>query len=528
MAYTSNEFKMQDAAGNSLSVAAAYATAYYNGNLFVIWNPDGSNSQNAGDCNFNQTVFNCATANIDQGDATKSGNWSTTPLAIGYALSDSNMAAVPCGGNLYLFWKQVNTGGVQNQLSAAVFNGSSWSNQQLRLQAQPQNQNTVSLWPPNGGPISVSATALGDDAILVACAPASLGGSSFSSNNQSLFIGCYYIEDINTTDNVWPARSQFFQSSSYFSGVSLNSVQIEWFPLISQTGQLPVWCLAVNTWDGNKPGTSYNFALAVTSNGIVAPQQLSPNTSKGPLALRCDPAGRLSFSTVTNWSQGTGIGTGVVSGATMPTLGNGFTLTPANNLTTSQRVGWVPALAYTLGQPTVTTTQAQYPCYQFLIYSGWDQNLYCQVARYGTIQQTTQISQIAPNNPPNTVPVTQKLVIQGIVDGPIPVPNENISQAGSNSPNGFGDIVYGSSQTSLKGHKTSTTFSVGLKSTGETSKGFGPAWDISFSQGSGSVTESTAETDIQRPWIASSDALSTPVIDPSGVLFCSSMMMEVV
>jgi hypothetical protein len=191
--YNSFEFDVFDSDNHPLTVTSAFGAGYSNGKVFVIWNPDGEGNQDNGHCNLKQAVCDLQAIDVENKGAEQRSSWVTTPLEIQYARTDSTMALVSVENNMFLFWKQVNTNGVQNVLAGAVWNGTSWSSQMITMQCADGQP----LWPRNSEDhIGVSATALNDEYILVACASASKGGTSFDDSKGGVYIGYYRIADM--------------------------------------------------------------------------------------------------------------------------------------------------------------------------------------------------------------------------------------------------------------------------------------------------------------------------------------------
>lgn len=517
MAYNSGEFQIIDSNGSNLQVAAAYGIAAFGNKMYVVYNPDGATNQDNGHCNFQQTVLNLSNVSAEDGSEKKSGAWETSSLAIQYACSDSTMALVPSGSNLYLFWKQVNTNGVVNILAAAVFNGASWSSNQITL----QSMNGANLWPRNSDPIGVCAAALGDDCILVACASVSLGGTGYDDDNSGVYIGCYRTADL--TGTTWAPVWEWLDPKAAY-GIDTRLVSIDWFPIVSTGGTpgqsvSPVWVMGAWVSSTDQSGISVMSFYQFDETGIK--DTIYRSAEHGLLSYRCDPAGRLTFCIVPEFGTSTYLAFGTYSGAQIPSVPfpGGDTMPPRQDIWLSQRPGWAPSVAYPITLPFGDSND-QYPAYLFLVYSCWDQNLYCQISRYGTIQKMETTKSLQPQNG------SVIYAIQGIIDGPIPFPNENVS--GTTVKVWGGEVTYGKALTEQGSHQISSNLTLGFQSEGKTSEGFGPAWSISLSHGSGQVAGSTQELTIESPFVASSWVESGSAINPNGFLCCVEMEVQAI
>ena len=88
------------------------------------------------------------------------------------------------------------------------------------------------------------------------------------------------------------------------------------------------------------------------------------------------------------------------------------------------------------------------------------------------------------NVPMATTANTNIVAVQGIFDGPFPMPHANLARYFT-TVSSFADVRYGTSREETSSRSKSTTVTFGVKSSAETTKGVGPAWDISFEGGFG-------------------------------------------
>ena len=114
-----------------------------------------------------------------------------------------------------------------------------------------------------------------------------------------------------------------------------------------------------------------------------------------------------------------------------------------------------------------------YPVYEFVAYGG--SRLCCQVNRFGTAEVFPKLPQ--PSELKLKQGVEEMVIVAGIVDAPIPIPQVNIADFPfeDSDPN-FGTITYSGSETHSMSHSVSNSFTAGFKTDGQTLKGWGPAW----------------------------------------------------
>jgi hypothetical protein len=140
----------------------------------------------------------------------------------------------------------------------------------------------------------------------------------------------------------------------------------------------------------------------------------------------------------------------------------------------------------------VGATALRYPIYRFMAY-GYPSEAAparCAVQLTGWGEEVSGV-QGSPEPPADT----ERLVLQGIVDGPIPVCEVNtvyVVKNMSNFDTTYNTIRYGTSGTKGASYSVSSSTGWGVKSTGGFSVGAGIAWDISVDS---STTSSFTKSD---------------------------------
>jgi hypothetical protein len=166
--------------------------------------------------------------------------------------------------------------------------------------------------------------------------------------------------------------------------------------------------------------------------------------------------------------------------------------------------------------PPGSTGSPTYPVYQLAFYG---KEVKCQVDYFGYLQ--VECNAVKKSLLPDNI-----FVVKGLIEGPVPLPNENIAgYSFSQGPTNLGTITYGATDSTDTSHQASFAWTVGAQSTGHSSKGVGPAWNISFKSGSGSVTgdANSATSSLQksqRSAINKNGVVGTSVL-PVGNIFAA-------
>ncbi|HEY6765382.1 MAG TPA: hypothetical protein VI386_11465 [Candidatus Sulfotelmatobacter sp.] len=205
----------------------------------------------------------------------------------------------------------------------------------------------------------------------------------------------------------------------------------------------------------------------------------------------------------------------------------------ADKKTTTSDLASAPAVVYVKDASRAYAVQAgaqtgtAYPWYEFLFYSASD-NAYCQVSRYCTTEIFPSFESYTP------VPKrATNMILTGIVDGPVPVPNINIANIPfQETEHTFAEVTYGFNKGGKTEHSVSSSWRFGMKTEGSVTAGFGPAWDISIQGGIGSVNENSVESSLSESKDAATllnDATrgtGKQAILPQGQLFATNVNID--
>jgi hypothetical protein len=399
---------------------------------------------------------------------------------------------------------------------------------------------------PRGAGSDVCATSLGSQAFLLAY-PIDQSGQ------PAVFIGLYYVADQTTTMvatkagsfAAWNARASVVLTTSAIAAMSSNpdgmdmydtgsTVSIVTIPYVTpgsgaSDNQLSLALVGFMTIEmdqnqssGGKTGKFWwpmQFMLPLDEtgaplvSGAPAPQTIwtAGMRPKSNATAVCDPAGRIVCCAASqDWPTENlkELFFGVFQTYTMPPslAPDGF-VTVAPSAANPQP----PALLFVVGAGTPSSattnvtgngqmTPTTYPVYLFAFYAS---STVAQLIDYGAIEVTNNY---ALGNPVSAQGPT--LATFGIIDGPIPVPNQNI--AGwqfESTTNDLGSIAYGNQVNSGIQTAKSWNYNIGFQTSGSiTFKGLGQkagiAWDASFSGGQtrnwGSSTASTLANTLQQ------------------------------
>lgn len=367
----------------------------------------------------------------------------------------------------------------------------------------------------------VSATPIGNNKFIYACAQA----KSSTNVPGGIYLAIYDIGKIDNNTNTWKADWHTYLSAldmQFWTGASGptfnpnvtyanngNNVSIDWFSTVTSGNQLAYY-LAISfvpllpTMQLNQVnGAIIYLPMTVTGDSpndlsvsITVPSKLaciasydSQGNTIFASPIQRDTAGRLRvYNLAGGWA-------GYYNTTQNPIPPTPYlTLTGQVDTFKTSGVSVNPGgfyYTFPVAQPATPVngfTGTQYAVYEFVFYNS------CQVNRFGTLQVFPNYA--SPQTPilkQQANPVTN--VIAGIIDGPIPLPIANYTGYifGGNDKDA-GDIVYGASNTSVTSRNVSNSWTVGFLVSEQFTKGVGPAYDISFDGGMGSVSEKTKET----------------------------------
>jgi hypothetical protein len=482
---------------------------------------------------------------LETGAAAVARNWAAGALTMpgAPALSCSSTPALAgVGDALVLCWNDTNGALMVSQYTVGADNKVGW---QAPLTLVAAGDASAGSFVAAVG-AEVSLVALDKSTFLLACPMVS---AWWGTGAQTLFIGTFNVADLVAGQSHWKARTDIWggpQPAPPFSGGYS-------FPSFGTSIGTDVFTVATKAADPNdpKPGTPTSMlwiTLApgaaelpatllvplervLAADGSVASYRIGYGAAVGWSAPRGtqvtrDPAGRIctavaqpesgkvTVSTYSTWA--------VPSSGTDPLL-------PKVDLTVSTPsiVATKPASAFFTDMTTNIITSGNdkwiaHAVYRFMLYGDASSKQYCQVDRYGTAEVCPNYGSIGLGTPKPPHPADM-MIVQGFVDGPIPVPAVNFANSKfADGPTTFATLVYGHSNTVDKEHSVTNSWTAGFKTEGEATKGVGPAWDISLKGGMGSIktdgtTTSALISQTQRTSV--DGKCPTQSVDPQGTAF---------
>ena len=541
MAYQSGEFSAPGLSG----LGAPPGVGTYGNSLVVIGGTNPGMVQSIFDLSSLSSNQPTNGEPIDTEALTNPKNW--TPgnmnLTDTQGFTYGRCAAITMPDALYGFWHHFLGGsfggmdGSSSDLRAGKFSGT-WGSS-IKLLESDGKTAPVPLLQQSGFPsydlqayADVSATAFGDNLIIFACAQA----TSATNTTGGIYLAIYDTTKIDSDLNTWTADWHTYLSaaqmqvtvgpSNLFSNTGVN-ISIDWFSLVQpKTGNL-VYFLAIsfagqnsNSLNGemmylplnvsanSSGGVNLSIDTSALEVGIMLNVVVSPKSFLATPILR-DPAGRLR---VYNIAGNPWAGSFMTTQMPGPNYDSpGLPWSSEIDQFKTQQSGFNPAVGsffYVFPEAQSTTFDnlpaTEYAVYEFIFY---DQ---CQVNRYGTIEMipdygTPIPTQNASGTPPPSLDDTVN-IIAGITDGPIPLPIVNyIGVDLGQSQIDQGDVTYGTTSTTTTSRQLSTSWTVGLETSGEVTDGVGAAWNLSANFGMGSVLGNTQAS-------STSYSLSTPAI----------------
>jgi len=557
------------------------AAAVYNGQLWVI----GGDGKSLGGI---ATTTLSMTVDPDSPAVQQPANWQTHAIAIEKfepAITYARCGLAGLGGDgagLYLAWNEgpgmftpkseMGRLYVSRYYDDGSTGTAAWHAPLALLESDGATVVTV-----GNADADVSATAWGGDTLLVACANVK---TNTTNGQQCLYLGVYNTADMDVTSGTWAARWHHAFTAADLQGgdwgpagaVTVKDlgahVSMDWVSTGAEdpndTSAPPPYYLYLfvnpDSSQLNGAAASFLLPLAVDASGVPTPQvparlrlyvfqQFVPAGTKSPPTVIRDPAGRLTVhcfggrntqkqETLHTYTYTTSVPPGTpgysdAGDAPFPNAlasdGTGFTT--ASNAT-------APAVAHYIdlarSQPVTVDGKAGtgYPTHEFLLYGGT--HVMAQVVPFGTAEVLQNFASYQPctNDPASGSCEDTKYIISGIFDSPMPVPNQNIVgfQLESDNP-GAGTVSYAYTTSTTEQNQSSFSLMGGFKSSGAFTKGIGPAWDIAFSAGPGSVTGSmtgtsqTRQQDHPSYYNVTQDKVGTGV-QPLGLLSCATAHIE--
>jgi hypothetical protein len=532
MAYQSGDFQVPGAG----SYAAPYGAAIFDSRLWLLGQSGSS---------MVQTTLQLVDNNGDglafeTGAAKEASYWTTSALTIpgvSKAATTSRCGVAAVGDALHLFWNSTSEGGaLRASRWTTTGNGQPGWQQALTLVAQgdPERRGLVV----EGG-AAVSAVGFGTDTVIVACSNVS---AWWAHGPATLYIGTFNVADMNLENNTWQASSDIWGAPTppfgpgYTFPTMGSAIAIDWFPASSgsdTTDPVPgtppsyLWVSLASP----SPSVGTSLILPVDAAGNVDYANGLHSTAPGGGAAVRDPAGRIRTYLSDPHASALDVGTYWTwdtpdpSNATSPLPSTPSQIAPAEVSTAEPAAAFFTDLTAT-GTQSVTydgQSGSEYPVYEFVFYG--QNQLRCQVNRFGTAQVFPNIPdpmQLQPN-PAGS----KRVIISGIIDGPIPIPNVNVANYKfQDSQPAFGDVTYSTTETGSTEHSVVDSFSAGFMTDGQTLKGWGPAWDVSFHGGVGSVKTDGTSTSLstakgQPAWLDTHSKRPNQCMLPGGSVFCS-------
>ena len=551
MTYTSGEFQM----GDKLWSSCRRGVAIYDNKLHVL-----NCSYQVGDKYLSHAYFDLHSltksdpGNKDQGldmidtDALKnSANWNGgifRPGASGLASFDyATLISLVAGTTalwafcgVALVTVGIEEGRESFDVTASKFNPAV-------VPSREESWDSYRLLDQNGGGLQnklyfVSARAFGANQFLVA-------GTSSDGDypSQSVFLGLYHLQDIDTKNKTWKAQStrllNINKDIRYFVDDELephpgltydgagNDISIEWF--LTVENDAPSYYLAVTFtpsgpktdgtkryWDGYCPTGFIRLPLAddkAANAGEILPGVWGSEPVSFHLktyyeiryetGLMRDPAGRLKSY---DFPRHGNIGSRLYTTTEPPSLKNHFGLKDEGapsfkysdgKTTRASGVFYV----FNQGRTTVEVEAAgdnsakvrvpadNYPVLEFTAYGVRS----CQLNHYGDIRVIKDTKKTKPKDANDPV-----YIIGGILDGPIPFPIENYAGTTVSNGTGVGDFTYGKADEQEQEISDDFSWRIGFETTGGITEGVGPAWDVSMQGGMGTVGKETKGTKLSR------------------------------
>jgi hypothetical protein len=472
---------------------------------------------------------------IQSGGLTHAPNWSTSEMVIPNVNPQGGVellgaAAVSLGETLYYLWLEPSQ---SSTVLASACVGGDWQTPLTLLTSIGYGSTALTGQP--------WATPFGSDTIIVIASPATGVGASGG------YVASFNVNDIDLGNGTWPARSDCF------TGVASNSsvrVSGDWYPTTSLEGDLAFSFFysrpQVSTLD-----TAIFAIFPVSADGTLDGSDAS-NWQLGVPAdstVRRDPAGRLRVHTVTNRGWDPGVPANL-------DVGTFATFAPPDTSV-------VPALPYTAGESVqveavppinfdaagtfftdlvdasaVTCQDSQgnshagysYPVYEWFFTNVSFSSVGCQVNLYATAESYPDIVNLSPQPQPS---LSEVITVSGIVDGPIPLPNQNIADHDFGSGDTeFGNVDYSVTKEGTVTHTVENSFSVGIKSSQTCTKGIAPEWDIAVSGGMGFVHSTVVSTSevtslVQKSVMDGQTQRPNQAVLPAGLLACSGIVIAV-
>ncbi len=468
----------------------------------------------------------------------------TQPVQYSAATNQQTAAAI-AGDNLYFVWVQDNE--KPNQPSGSV-----WATQLVPGSGPTAWSQPVQLIDPGGGPLNVSG---GNFAVM------GWGDYLIGCFNSGPGLGVRFLV-YNTTN--WPVLPQDNPASLY--PITHWSNTFAGFPNFPQPGQLGHqismdWFTTAGTpptpdapaiyWVVSFFNDSTGTAVVLHMMNILPFDQWSPSPNVEPFQrwsveqwtnvaagvdIRRDPAGRVR-AYYTDGSNGNAITVRVLATDTISNDGymwNQFG-PPALLYGINTPTQMTPVSAFVIGDPQTSTTtagktQTVQQVYEFVIFPLYSPNnennrhINLMFSNFGKAVAIADAYQM-PFAPPVVPQGQQKLILTGLVDSPLPMPAVNVaSRQTAYNTQTLGSVTYGTTQVTGEKYSTNWSWSAGIITSGKSTQGAGPAWNISFKAGTSGATGGSSATQLGMQLIADTNVeMTAKQLVPEGALFAASV-----
>ncbi len=511
------------------------ASAYHSGDFSLDIERPGSNAVaifgnhvcligHGDDSNLHMTTFELGqnfTRNVADKASWKSSQVNPSNVPHGMSAwrhcgADASLGANP---GLYLFWVNQNHGWVLATRCESVGGDTPAWSQAITLLHPDGVRQIVTTG-------DIGATAFGQDGFLVAVLFENSPGQS------AIALFAFNTNDIDDPTSTWAARSYLYMPQS----VLTEQLQTVWpTKNIQQIGPniTVAWSSGVPdaappppssskpvfyatlfikaAVEGEQDMVSLPLVVFLDENGksgeyyLLAPIEALPTVHApetfgniaSALQVVRDPAGRLlAFYTDHVYSLNRQPALGYLSNLVYPTSSvPSVNQKPMIGVSTRAPINSLPpAVCYFIDLtaqsgdicPQGSTATPTFPVYQFAFFG---KSVKCKVDYFGYIEVLCNAYQSSLQ--PETI-----MTLDGLIEGPVPLPNPNI--IGTQFPAGetnLGTITYGDTTSDETKQTREMDWSIGMEASGNTTKGFGPAFDTSFSSGCGSVTSKTKSAD---------------------------------
>jgi hypothetical protein len=506
-------------------------------------------------------------ADIADGDATSAQYWSSASLskdAIGFKINSVQTvaAAVVNDTDLYCFWAQ---SGKQDTVYCT-----------RRCAGDPMWGKAIQVLDVDGkplAPLEFTATELWNGHIVICHRPALSSGQ-----NMGFYWAVYDPEEVDEARQQWcPCKvvyqdlgdSDSYQAPAYYPGIeSLDPQGFEGYtirhnPRLAWFSQGKEDFYLVTSFVSEDTGNAYVFATNLQADPSKWPRLLL-RWSTGrlwhwkdctmPITLVRDPAGRLRMFTA-------GVDRKTIS-RTLDTLhdvrkaaGADAWSDPSSAGGTADESNGGISAGYIFGPETSAASIPGAPkqappraesgqsdtersVYEVVLYR--HHGVKCQIDAYGKLRVLTNLTPPAESGKSsNLYELVQKAVedkkipkpiyvLHGIIDGPIPLPGENIKHSEESFGNdfSFGDLVYGEAQEKETTNSTTISYEFGEKASYTTTQGTGPDVQESFAAGPGSHRGDANATYLGDRIMQSATLANAKerTLDPHGTLFVSGVV----